>query len=405
MEKTMKLPGNSLGVSDATQFHDCPKLFYRNMARHTRIPGAPDEQLITQNSEILSYGSCVHDAALEVVRNPEIYLDDAVDVAWKKWAAYLQPHHHAELREDVKVIIERTLEAEDTLELVCAEEDWKVPVFVGRGEKDGGIDEVEGEWYYYRFRIDALYRRKDDPTHYVIRDFKTTRRQKFQSDIDSEMQFTAYDFGIREALGDSVETVTIWYDQVKHKEIFSSRTEADRIKFQEYIESTIKAVLDIPAEEMMDTFKINEWCGWCPLLENCAVVDYANDLAKYEISAMSGEDLSSVKDIQPYIERFELAKKSIKVLEEYSDRMSKFIKDMPGTYGNMEYSVSTVRQDKWTARDLYEIIGEDILDMLPLVSKTTISEYIKNPDLVEQLSAVAKQGGYERLNRKPIKEK
>ena len=398
----MKLPDNSLGVSDSVQFHECPKLFYRNMARHLRAPGAPDDQLIAQNSEILSYGSCVHDAALVVVQNPDVYLDDAVDAAWRKWAPYLQPEHHAEMREDVKIVIDRTIEAQENLELVCAEEDWKVPVFVG--EANGSLDEEDGQWYYFRFRIDALYRRKDDPTHYVIRDFKTTRRQKFQSDIDEDMQFTAYEYGVRQALGDSVESITIWYDQIKHGEIFSSRDETDRIKFQEYIESTIKAVLDMPAEEVMDTFKLNQWCGWCPLLESCAVVNYANDLAMFEISQMSNQDPSKIPDISPYIERYERSKLAVKALEEYNSRMSDFLKKNNGTYNGMTYFPSTVNTPKWTARDVFEIVGDEVLDKLPLVSKTTIKEYLDDPDFMEPLMAIRKAGGYEKLNAKPVKD-
>lgn len=397
----MRLPGNSLGVSDAEQFHLCPKKFFRSMLRHTREEGAPDHELIAHHSEILCFGSCVHDAALLVARNPEIYLDDAVDHAWRIWSPYLQPHHHAELRQDVQVIIDRSLEAVDTLDLVTAEEDWKVPVFVGRA--DGGLDEEEGEWYYYRFKIDALYRRKDDPSHYVIRDFKTTRRRRWQDDIDSDMQFTAYDFGVREALGEEVQKVTIWYDQVKHGEVFSSRDQHDRIAFQEYIESTIKAVLDAPTEEVMDTYKLNQWCGWCPLLEGCGVVDHANDLALIEIAAMKG-DMDDAPDIKPYIERYERSKLAVKALEEYNSRMSGWLKNNLGTHGNKTYTQSTVETPKWRASDLVDIVGEGVLDKLPLVSKTTIKDYLADPDLSEALMSIRKKAGYERLNAKDVKD-
>lgn len=397
----MKLPENALGISDAKQFQDCPKLFHRNMLRHIRAEGAPDDSLITQNSEILSYGSCVHDAALLVVQDPDIYIDDAVDAAWAKWSPYLQPRHHAELREDVGVIIERTKETEENLELVCAEEDWKVPVFVGR--EDGALDEVKGEWYYYRFRIDALYRRKDDPTHYVIRDFKTTRRQRFQSDIDDDIQFTAYDYGVREALGEGVSQVTIWYDQIKHGEIFSSRDECDRIRFQEYIESTIKAVLDMPVERVIDTFKLNEWCGWCPLLETCQVVDYANDLVKFELSQMSGNDFATIKDVEPYVERYKLSKQAVKTLEEYNSRIGEFLKNNPGDYAGVSYSTSVVQMPKWKLSDLYEILGEKAIDLAGTISKSAIKDYLNNEAYMEALMAVRVQGGFERLNAKPIK--
>ena len=400
----MRLPNNSLGVSDAKQFMECPKLFYRNMARHLRPEGAPDDSLIAQNSEVLSYGSAVHDAALIVVKNPDVYLDDAVDAAWAKWAPYLQPEHHAEMREDVKVVIDRTIEAQENLELVCAEEDWKFPVFVGRPQGDAMLDEEEGEWYYYRFRIDALYRRKDDPTHYIIRDFKTVRRERWQSDIDEDMQFTAYDYGVRQALGDGVENVTLWYDQLKFGEVFSSRTDSDRMKFEEYIQSTIKAVLDMPAEEVMDTFKLNQFCGWCPLLTSCGVVDYANDLAAYEIGMMSKADPSKVPDITPYIERYELSKKAVKALDEYNTRMSDFLKNNPGRHGETIYVKSTVNTPKWDARDVYGIVGDQLLDNLPLVSKKAISEYLNDPDFSEQLTKAIRSGGYEKLTARPVKD-
>jgi len=400
----MKLPQNSLGVSDAGQWHDCPKLFLRNMQRHTKLKGAPDPQLVAHSSHPLNYGSAMHEAALAIVKDPDIYPDDAVDVAWKKWSPYLKPEHHAEMKTDVITMIERSKEALDTLDLVAAEEDWKVPVFVG-SETEG--DEVEGEWYYYRFRVDALYRRKDDPSHYVIRDFKSTRRQKFQSDIDEDIQFTGYDFGVRAMLGDGVAKVTIWYDQVKHYEIFSSRDENDRQAFQEYMESTIKAILATPTEEVMDTFKLNEWCSWCPLLDKCGVIGYANDLALADIALNRGENpakVSKAVDLPQYVKDYERAKQATRALKEYMDRMSSWLKDNPGSYAERTYTVSTVQAPKWAAEDVVELVGEDFIKNLPDVTKTSIKKYLDDPNIGPQLMAMSRPGGYTRLNSKKNKE-
>lgn len=397
----MKLPENSLGISDAIQFHECPKLFLRNMSRHTRSEGALDETMIGGHSEILAYGSCVHDAALIIAENPEIYLDDAVDQAWKKWAAWLSPERHAELREDAAVVQQRSIEAMENLELVCAEQELKVPIFVGRGE-EGGLDEEEGIWYYYRFRIDALYRRKDDPTHYVIRDFKTTRRQKFQSDIDEDMQFTAYDYGVREAFGKNVNQVTIWYDQLKHGEIFSSRTERDRIKFQEYIESTIKAVLDTPVEVVAETYHLNEWCSWCPLLDSCGVIDHVIGISKIDLMKNADLDGFDPEMVENMVGQYETVRQAQKALKEYADRVSDFLKNNPGTYAGKKYYTSNVRQIKWKARDVFDLVGDGFVDKLPLVSSTALKEYLNNPDYADELTALGIQGGYEKLSSRKV---
>lgn len=401
----MKLPRNSLGVSDAKQWADCPKLFFKSMQRHTMVPGTPDPQLVAGASDPLSYGSAMHEAAEAIVRNPDIYLDDAVDIAWKKWSQYLKPEHHAELKEDCAVMIERTREALDTLELVASEEDWQAPIFVGRPGIDG--DEEEGEWYYYRFRIDALYRKKDDPTHYVIRDFKSVRRQRFQTDVDEDIQFTGYDYGVRAMLGEGVEKVTIWYDSTKFKEIFSSRDEHDRQKFEEWIESTIKAILATPTEEVMDTFKLNDWCSWCPLLETCGVVNYANDLALAEIALNRGENPSKVSkavDLPKYIKDYERSKQAIKALEEYNSRIGEFLKSNPGTYSGRQYYTSVVNTPKWRAEDVFDLIGKKSLKSFGQVSKTSLKKYLDDPNLGPDLMAIALPGGYERLNSKKEKE-
>jgi hypothetical protein len=393
----VKLPDNALGVSDAMQFHDCPKLFHKNMLRHT--PSDVDEQAVTGMSYPLAFGQALHESALAVVKNPDIYIDDAVDIGWRRWGYLLKPGDHAELKEDVAVVIQRTLEAEN-LELVEAEQDWKVPLFIG--SKNEESDEEEGKYYYYRFKIDALYRDKRDPTHYVIRDFKTYRGEKFQNDIDSMMQFTAYDYGVRQAVGEGVERVTIWVDQTKHGEVFSSRNASDRVKFEEWMTSAIKSILAIPEEEVANTFKLNQWCSYCPLLASCAVVDYANDFALAQIANERGFEDSAKYTMAESVEKYETAKQAAKVLDEYTKLVSSWLKKNPGKYGNVSYYPSYVSTQKFSAKDVYEIVGEEIFECIPDLSKKALKSILQDEGIALELLKVAKSSGYQKINAKDL---
>lgn len=392
----MKLPGNSLGISDAKQFEECPMLFYENMKRHSGVEPAE----YTGYSYPLAFGNALHEAAELVVANDgEAYLDDAVEHAWTRWGRHLPAESYEELRDDIKTVIDRSGVA-DNLELIAVEKDMKVSVFVGESdEKKQMLDEEHVE-YFYRFKIDALYRDRNDPGHFIIRDFKTVRRRRSQAEVDEDMQLTAYDFGIREMLGNEVTKVTIWYDQVKFQELFTSREEHDRQMFKGWITARIREILDVPVEAVANTPKLNEYCSWCPLLETCGIIDKINDVHLAQIKALSGR-VESAEDLDSYIEKFDTAKNSMKALKEYTERISKFLKNNPGTYAGKSYSTTFVNRIVWDPKTLFEIFGEDAFKMMSPVSKNKIGKKFESAAQELEHTAIIAPGG-ERLNSKKI---
>jgi len=395
----VKLPDNSLGVSDAVQWHECPKLFYQNMKRHTL---GHDVFQIQGISYPLAYGNALHAAALAVVNDPEIYIDDAVDLGWSEYSHHLEPKHHAELKKDVQIVIDRTREA-SSLELVASEQDMSVPLFLGRDEDEEirALDE-EHVWYSYRFKIDALYRMKSNPTHYVIRDFKSTRRPIFQSDVDEMIQFTAYDYAVRELFPDCTD-VTIWWDGVKQGEIFSSRTDTDRIRFVEWLRSTIVAILNTPDAQVATTPKMNQWCAYCPLLDSCEVVQYATTLALSTIAKQTGR--IEVGDLpEQHVKQYQESKNAEKVLKAYNEKVKRFLMEAPGVYAGRSYTPIDVRTKEWKARDVVNIVGDHVIDELAKVAKRTVTPYLEDPQYAPDLMAKAIPSGYRKLLDREVKE-
>ena len=394
----MKLPENSLGVSDAEQWHECQQKFHLSMQRHLGVEQLRGGVL----SFPLAYGNALHDAAQEILESDnleDVYVDDVLDVAWAKWSSHLTPESHAELKEDIQTVLLRSLSA-NNLELICCEEDMSVPLFTGR-EQGGALDE-ESVWYKYRFKIDALYRKKDDPTHYVIRDFKTTRQQMFQNDIDKMQQFTAYDFGIRRLFPDAKE-VTIWYDQVKFREMFTSRDAEDRIKFEEYMRSTILSVLDTPEEKVANTHKLNNWCSWCPLLDSCGVLEDCTSYGLVEIARNA--KLEGAKEASDnFIGDYEKTKQAIKALEEHKKRMNATIKNTGGIYGDKVFYESYVDKPTWKLQDIASIIGaERAIKLAPTISKQKMKQLLDTP-LRDELMNIANMTGHSRIISRKLQE-
>lgn len=401
----MLLPNNSLGVSDALQFSRCPRLFTHNIRRFSE--GEEPIYIAGDLSVPLAYGNAVHEGALAIVKNPDIYLDDALDLAWAEWSHALEPKHHAELKGDLQQILDRTREAEN-MRLVSAEEDMMVPVYRGEADPELQMGDEEAVWYYYRFRIDALYEVLDEPGHYVIRDFKSYRRKKWQDDIDEDDQFTGYSYGVKKLLGDACKQVTIWVDQCKHEdgEIFSQRTDVEELAFEEFMRSQIRAVLSSPVEVLANRPKLNEFCSWCPLLENCAVLEYASDFGLARIGPRAAEILGEeTPDLTDFHEDYLTAKNAIKALSSFKERFEDVLKERldEGDEGRVEigtqsYGLSRIESPFYSAKDVAEIVGKKLyMSVAPTLSKNAVEPLVA-AGFADELANVRRDGGHYRLS-------
>lgn len=237
----MKLPGNSIGISDLLNWRECPMRFAHGMQRHEgHVPGETDWKN--------AYGSAIHDAIHAVEEGATD--QDAVTQVWPTYAAHLLPDDLALLRDDLSKYRGDTPLG---YELVTAEADVRVPLF-----------QIDGEWFYFRFKLDALYRRTDDPTSFYHRDYKSSKWPKSQADVDRDPQMWAYNFGIHELYPECVSLLQS-YEQLRFGNLLTSKNEVQRAQMKVWLIETIKAAL---ADEDLEP-KQNDWCAYCPLVIAC----------------------------------------------------------------------------------------------------------------------------------------
>lgn len=243
------LPDNSIGISDLLDWRECPQRMEYGMRRHVTLPDGTKDEPPGHTNWTNAYGSAIHDCIHEV-ETTGCTNEEAVDRAWPRYATYLAPDELALLKEDMDAYRGDTPLG---MELVAAEVDARVPLLVH-----------EGVQVFFRFKIDALYRRVDDHTVFFQRDYKSSKHRRSQADVDKDLQQWAYNFGVHE-LYPECSSLLQSYEQLRFGNLLTSKSPHQRKQMREWLERTALAMIADTKHEP----KINEWCPWCPLVLTC----------------------------------------------------------------------------------------------------------------------------------------
>lgn len=245
----MKLPGNAIGISDLLDWRECPQRMEHGMRRHATLPDGNKDEPPGHTNWTNAYGSAIHHA-IHLVETAKLNNSDAIDLTWAIYGGYLDPEHLALLKEDLDHYRGDTPLG---MELVAAEVDARVPLMV-----------IDGVQHYFRFKLDALYRRIADPTFFYHRDYKSSAHRKTQQEVDKDLQMWSYNWGIF-MLYPEIKSLLQSYEQLKFGNLTTSKNREQRAEMREWLERTVRAVL---ADEKMEP-KQNDWCPWCPLVATC----------------------------------------------------------------------------------------------------------------------------------------
>lgn len=238
----MRLPDDSIGISDLLAWRECPQRFALQMRRHGEaVPGEIDWKN--------AYGSAIHDA-IHIVAENGSNAEQAVTKVWPTYAGFLDPEDLALLKQDIERYRGDTPLG---MEPVGFEMEGRVPLFLH-----------EGRQIYFRFRIDALYRRRDDHTVFYHRDYKSSKWRKTQAEVDSDPQMWAYNWAIHE-LYPECRSLLQSYEQLRFGNLPTSKNDDQRSKVKPWLIETTRAVLE--DEDLKP--RQNEWCPYCPLLLTC----------------------------------------------------------------------------------------------------------------------------------------
>jgi hypothetical protein len=267
----MDLPNDEIGVSDLKGWQECPRRMSYEMKRHSGV-----ELPEARANPHTRYGTAVHDG-IQHMEDTQAAPEQVVQFLISDGHRWIDP----EVADELVADFEEHLRRDEPLEweLIWNEHEIRVPLVVHKGRR-----------IFYRARIDRLYRHREWPGRYRLRDTKTSRWMRTKEDVDHDEQMSAYDWSVREYLPE-VEELEIVYDQLRFGEVSSRRNDDDRRKIHRWLQMGAIAVLD-DEERGPDGLLVpefNQWCPYCPIMTGCPVVPMLTNYAQAEIARLAPE--------------------------------------------------------------------------------------------------------------------
>lgn len=378
----MKLPDNSIGINDILQWRLCRQRWDFDMQRWSEEGEAPGAT--NPNN---AYGSAVH---LAIATTEEGATDsEAVNVAVERYGRWLEPDDVEQLEADLETYHERDYAGVQT---VASEENVKVPLFVHNGVQ-----------IYYRFTLDRLYKRVNNPASFIHIDYKSSKWRKTEQEVHKDPQLWAYNWAIFEYWPE-VEELWQIYDQLRFGKIPTRKNDAQRQKIKNWLIRQVKAILD--ADDVHPRF--NEWCPWCPLMESCSEPKRTAQFAQARIAELApeGSDVSTLaaSNIEQYIADLELFETVRKCIERYEESVKGVLRELPADRRReLGWQLSPSARDVWnpdSLRQTHAAVGEDFYVLVKMTKANLDRFYGDDKDAKAKVLRFAeKEGMNPRLTR------
>lgn len=365
----MRLPEDQIGISDLLQHRSCPAKFAYKMRRHTEAP--PPETLNADNA----YGSAIHECIQLLTEDPNRPSEEVVTQVWPRYEAYLDPEDLALLTEDLERFQH---DSPLGMELIASEVDARVPLF-----------EHEGRTMYFRFKLDALYRRKSEPSVFYHRDYKSSKWRKSQSEVDDDPQMWAYNWAIHE-LYPECGTLLQSYEQLRHGNILTSKDDEQRAHMKAWLIECVKSVL---ADETLEP-RQEPFCTHCPLVVTCPVTLASTRYWRGLLGVLAPIEkegrktkvafLDEAKDVEEMIRLLPTMMQTRKHIEAVEKRLKAVIEEMPASererlgWRLRDRKTSTLPPE--ALRALHSALGDSFYEAVS-VSKVALEKVAGKPEL------------------------
>lgn len=406
----MKLPENSIGITDIEAYRECARRMSYGMRRHTGKGEQSDSR--TPEAEThgaawaRNYGSAIHEA---IAATEDGYtVEDAVQVAWNAHGRGLDPPDLDLLTDDLEVFSRRDFPGTRT---TAVEEDVRVPLFVH-----------EDQQIYFRFRLDRLYERINAPGVYIHVDYKSSKHPKSEKDVHESTQLWAYNFAIHEHWPEVEELVQV-YDQLRFGQIPTRKSAAQRAQIKEWLIKQATTILEDEdwQEDGLLAHSFNEWCPWCPILEGCPVVPGLTEFSLTRIAALAPQRPKTKQDGTPskkmenvpldpkrlpeYVAEMDKAVRARQVIERYEASVKALLRDLP-EHKRMElgYDTRTRTENIFTEQAkqlMHERFGDRFYEMVKVTQEALKNNIVEDEDaLAWALNLAEKKEGASQLVRK-----
>lgn len=357
----MKLPENSIGISDLVGYLECPQRMEFGMRRHTGT--APQESWSPANA----YGSAIHLGIHVLDQTGDVEV--AVTTAFREFKQWLDPDGLQLLRDDLDIYLLREPLGYRT---IFSEGEIKVPLFV---------HPTAGQ-IYFRARIDRLYVREDDDSSFLIVDYKSSRWPKSEDEVQKDPQGWAYQWGVREYMPE-IDTLQHRYDQLRFGMIDTSKNAEQLARMKVWLIEAATALIE--DDEMAPSF--NDWCGYCPLRQDCSEIrEGLTDFALARIAVLAPREPKLKQDGTPgkrlgppqldpdrfaeYLEVLPKVDKAKTTLEAFSTSVKATVKEMPSDRREeLGYRLREKKNRGLSAsglRAVHEAFGDDFFQIAEL---------------------------------------
>jgi hypothetical protein len=386
----MQLPSNEVGISDILAHRECPQRFAFGMRRHVPLPerfqiepgerDEPPESTTYANA----YGSCVHDA-IQVVEDTQCSDQQAIDAVWPKWHHWMEPDDQARMERDLQTYRSRS---ETGYRVLGTELELRIPLF-----------QHDGEWIYFRGRIDVLYQHIQNPGVFLSRDYKSSRWPRSEEEVHKDLQQWSYNLLVHENYPECEHFIQV-YDQLRYGAIPTRKSDLQRRQIKAWLIRQVKTIL---ADDTLKP-KINQWCQTCPLMPDCRVTHQATDFWINRLSAVAPEKKEGRKlvvqlteeigGMEFYVELLPKAKQAVGQLGRFVEAVEGVLKEMPqDRREEFGYRLGKPsRRDTFTADALSRIhqrVGGDFYHLIGITKKAVNDFYGEDGEEAKEIMALS----------------
>lgn len=386
----MELPNDSIGISDITGWMDCPRRMSFSMKRWTE-EGEPPEAAIQH-----AYGSAVHDM-FEAIEKAGLTDEQAVQVAFDKWGWAMLPEDMKRLEKDLAVYRTREVVGVET---ILNEGEIRVPLM-----------ERNGKMIFFRGRIDRLYRFRANAGLWLHKDYKSSAWRKTKAEVDEDPQMWAYNWALHEYFPD-IERLIQQYDQLNYGIETTEKSSMKREEIAKWLRRQVTAILNDESYDKSDGLlkpKFNEWCPWCPIIEDCGVIPQLTDYAQRRIALLSPHVVSIAKvgldatGIETYVKQLDNVGTAKKTLDVFDKQVRSLLRSLPDSERKLlGWKVSPRSEDRWNEealREVHKILGDDFYRLVSF-TKARLNSLFDDDPRGDQIRALArKEGAGEQMRR------
>lgn len=360
----MELPDDQIGVSDINSWRECAMRFEFGMRRWTEGKEPPE-----RNHPAFQYGSAIHHG-IEKMETDLLDADAAAQAAFNEYGAYLDPEDMLRLERDLATYTERDYRG---VRSVAVEGDFRVPLL-----------RHEGRTIYFRFKLDRLYQRLDDPGRFIHVDYKSSKWRQSDKEVREDTQMWAYNWGIHEYFPEC-QRLDQFYDQLMYGKVPTSKSAEQREEIKRWLQRQVRAIL---ADDDLDP-KFNEWCPYCPLLTSCPEPKRTAEFAAARIAALAPPDEEGGKValdpdlMEVYVSELPKLSTAKKAIEEFESAVRKVLQEMPqAERAYFGYELFQKNLDVWSPAALsaaHEVMGDEFYALTGL-TKAKITSYLAKDD-------------------------